>query len=281
MPGRLLLLGVLLLTLAACQSIDDSTTSAPAGTSPPDPRGDPATVAFVFDGDSFEANVGGQIEEVRLLGINAPEKDECFGDEGRNALDAELGDGEIVLVAGGGEDRDDFGRLLRYVWVDGRNVNEAMLFDGHAVAVHGDHPLSDSFSAAGEEAAFAEIGMWNPAACGPAARSGIVIAWVEYNPPGPDDEVLNDEYVEIVNEGSVVVDLAGWTLRDESSQNRYAFDRSLPAGERVLVRSGCGDDRGEDVYWCAEHPIWSNGGDTAILQDGHGNVVFWRAYRGG
>jgi micrococcal nuclease len=277
MPGRILLLGVLL-TLAACQASDDSATSAPTGTNPP---GETAQVTFVFDGDSFEATVGGQIEEVRLLGINAPEEDECFGDEARMALDAELGDGEIGLFKGGADDRDDFGRLLRYVSVDGRNVNETMIFSGHAVAVHGDHPLSDSFSSAAEEASFAEIGMWDPAACGPVAGSDIVIAWVEYNPPGPDDEVLNDEYVEIVNEGSVVVDLAGWTLRDESSQNRYTFDRSLLTGERVLVRSGCGDDRGEDVYWCAEHSIWSNGGDTAILQDTHGNVVFWRAYRGG
>lgn len=280
MPGRLLLLGVVL-TLVACQSSDDSTTSAPAGTSPPDPRGDPAAVTFIFDGDSLEATVGGHIEEVRLLGINAPEADECFGDEARDALDAELGHGEIVLVEGGGDDRDDFGRLLRYVSVDGRNVNETMLFNGHAVAVHGDHSLADSFRFAVEEAAFAEIGMWNPAACGPAARSDIVIAWVEYNPPGPDNEVLNDEWVEIVNEGSVAVDLTGWTLRDESSQNRYTFDRSLPAEERVLVRSGCGDEGGEDAYWCAEQSIWSNGGDTAILQDTHGNVVYWRAYRGG
>jgi competence protein ComEC len=130
------------------------------------------------------------------------------------------------------------------------------------------------------DAARRQEGMWAPDACGPATGADVEVAWVAYNPPGPDDDALTEEYVEIANLGTLQVDLAGWILRDESSQNRYVFDGALGAGDRVLVRSGCGRDGGEDVYWCAGNPIWNNGGDTAILQDERGNVVSWRNYSG-
>lgn len=280
MTRRLLLFGLLLgllLTLAACRPSTTATTSAPIGTNPP---GDPVTTTFIFDGDSFGVDLGELTDEVRLLGINAPEEDECFGDEARAALGAMIEGRDIYLDTNPVLERDQFGRLLVYAYVDGRNVNEAMLTEGHAVAVRGDHELNDPFVDAMENAAGKELGMWSPNACGPRTRRDIAIAWVEYNPPGPDDEALNDEYVEIINEGSIVVDLTGWTLRDESTQNRYVLDHQLPAGARVTVRSGCGADRREDVFWCSEQPVWSNGGDTAILQDEHGNVLAWRSYRG-
>jgi len=278
---RFVPLALLLATTAACQVTDGTTTMDPSTTGETHPPGEQATIAFVFDGDSFEASVDGRVEEIRLLGINAPEEDECFGEQSRDALISAVDGQEVALVRGGSEDRDDFGRLLRYVYLDGRNINEAMLFHGHAVAVHGDHNLNDGFVFVMDDAALDELGMWSPNACGPATHRDVVIEWVEFNPRGPDDEVLGDEYVEIVNNGSLMVDLTGWTLRDESSQNRYRFDRVLRPGDRVLVRSGCGNDGGEDAFWCSDHSIWSNGGDNAILQDEHGNVVSWWSYRGG
>ena len=40
----------------------------------------------MFDGDSFLAIVDGGEEEVRLIGINAPERGECLADDARQAL---------------------------------------------------------------------------------------------------------------------------------------------------------------------------------------------------
>lgn len=278
MRRTVLLLGLLVLPVS-CQPLqeDGPTTST---SSPTTPAGDAARVTFVLDGDSVEVEIDGRNEEVRLLGINAPEEDECYGDRAREGLKG-MADGEqVTLVQGSVDDRDEFGRLLRYVYTDDRSVNEAMLFHGQAVALQRDHDQNDSFVRIATDAAMRETGLWERDACGPATVQDIRVTWVEFNPPGPDDEVLEDEYVEIVNEGALRVDLAEWTLRDESSQNRYVFDRALRPGDRMLVRSGCGEDREEDVYWCSGGPIWSNGGDTAILQDEHGNVVSWRTYRG-
>jgi hypothetical protein len=76
--------------------------------------------------------------------------------------------------------------------------------------------------------------------------------------------------------------MTGWTLRDESSTHRYVFgDLQLPPDAVVRVRSGCGEDRGFDLVWCASDPVWNNAGDTALLQDAAGNIVAYRTYEDG
>jgi micrococcal nuclease len=243
------------------------------------PEGTSVQLVYAFDGDSMEVDIDGQTEEVRLLGINAPEGDECFGDEARDALIDVLDGHDLVLAGDPADDTDRYGRLLRYVYVGGENVNGIMLADGHAVTLQGDHRYNDEFVEIGALSADAGVGMWAPDVCGPVPRPGATIIEVRYDPPGPDDERLNDEYVTISNEGTEPLNLAGWMLRDESSQNRYVFDGfNLKPGMSVTVRTGCGEDRPDTVYWCSERSIWSNGGDTAILQDRHGNVADRWAY---
>ena len=106
------------------------------------------------------------------------------------------------------------------------------------------------------------------------------IAEVQHNPPGPDDENLNDESVTIANEGEDAIDLAGWTLRDESSRNRYVFGAvTLAPGDGVTIKTGCGIEEPGTLYWCSDRPIWSNSGDTVMLLDTHGNVADWLTYR--
>jgi len=279
---------VLLLAASACADAPDppnaavTETTAPSSSLTPPlraPDGTGATLQYVFDGDSIEADVDGRTEEVRLVGINAPEGDECFGDESREALIGLLGEGDLVLVPGSGDDTDRYGRLLRYVYVDGDNINGRTLASGNAVTLQSRHDYDSAFLEIGDLAASAGYGMWAPDACGPVAPAGATITEVLYNPPGPDDEVLNSEYVTITNEGQATLDLTGWTLRDESSQNRYVFgDVRLEPGDHVTIRTGCGQDSDNTAFWCADRSVWSNTGDTAILQDRHGNVVDWWTY---
>ena len=280
----------LLLAASACSDASGSATtiaaeSAPASASPSpsptNPDGTPAGLRYVFDGDSLEVEIDGRTEEVRLIGINAPERDECFGDASRDALIALIDDRDLVLISGSDGDTDRYGRLLRYAYVGGNNINGRTLADGNAVTLQGEHEYNDAFVEIGDVAASAGYGMWAPDACGPTAPTGAAIVEVLSNPPGPDDERLNSEYVTIANGGQVTLDLAGWTLRDESTQNRYRFDDvRLDPGDRVTVRTGCGENRRDTVFWCADRSVWSNGGDTAILQDRHGNVVSRWMYNG-
>lgn len=98
-----------------------------------------AEVLRVIDGDTIEVSLNNKKETVRLIGIDAPEiKDprksvECFGKE---ALDKarEILDGKTIILESDptqGE-RDKYGRLLRYVFVDDLNFNKLMISEGFA-----------------------------------------------------------------------------------------------------------------------------------------------------
>jgi endonuclease YncB( thermonuclease family) len=265
---------------AACSTTQESpATEEPAS----DVDGTRATLSHVFDGDSIEVDIEGRAEEIRLVGINAPEADECFGERARGALVAYVDGESLVLVAGSDSDSDSdqYGRLLRYVYVGGENINGRLLADGNAVTLQGDHRYNEAFVEIGNLAADGSYGMWAANACGPPPPPGMSIVEVQHNPPGPDDEHLNDEYVRIMNGGNSVVELSGWTLRDESSQNRYLFGATtLASGSSVTVETGCGNDQPDTVHWCANRSVWSNGGDTVILQDTYGNIVDWWRYAG-
>lgn len=74
-------------------------------------------VTQVIDGDTVEVSRDGVLERVRLLGIDTPERGECGYDEA-TALVGDLVTGrEVTLVVGSSDDRDRYGRLLRFVEV--------------------------------------------------------------------------------------------------------------------------------------------------------------------
>jgi micrococcal nuclease len=233
-----------------------------------------AVVVDVIDGDSLRLNIGGVEQEVRLLGLNSPEHDECHGPQAALALEALLAGAELEIIGDGSDDIDRFGRLLRYLYADDRLVNLVMIENGHGLAVTAQHEMSDGFRAAAVQAWSSRMGMWAPDACGSDEGSAVAIASIQPNPFGDDATRPNDEFVVIRNNGSADADLAGWVLRDESSSNRYTFDPDtvLGPGGSVTVHSGCGSDSAGDLYWC-QGPVWSNGGDSVIVQNVRGNVV--------
>src|SRR2546423_13767882 len=75
-----------------------------------------ATVARVIDGDTIVVRIAGHDENVRLLGIDAPETHkpdtpvECFGPEASDRLKALLPTGAAVRLARGAGTRGPSGR---------------------------------------------------------------------------------------------------------------------------------------------------------------------------
>jgi len=247
----------------------------------------PITVRWILDGDSIEADTPWGNVEVRLLGTNANEGDECFGEEAKDALISRLAKEEAQLWTEVhetyGPDRDEYGRLLAYVWQGERLINLDQIADGYAVARSAfGHPLEAAFDAAEATARDEARGLWSPTACGTGAASNtaIAISDLNFDAAGRDDENPNGEWIELVNESAESIDLTGWMIRDESTRHRYEFPADLvlaPAG-RVRLRSGCGDDalanNPIELHWCDPFgPVWSNSGDTAIVQDPVGNIV--------
>ena len=113
-----------------------------------------SVITKVFDGDTFEAEINGKKEKVRMLGIDTPEKfdsDKLTRDMERTKKDSEtikklgelssqftrkLLEGKKVLLEPdkSQDDKDKYGRLLRYVYLeDGTFVNEKIVAEGYAV----------------------------------------------------------------------------------------------------------------------------------------------------
>ena len=128
-----------------------------------------ATVLRAVDGDTVEvAFPDGRVETVRYIGVDTPETKhptvgvECFGPEAAERNRA-LVEGRRVRLVRDVSDRDHYGRLLRYVYLeDGTFVNEALVEEGYAEAVA--FPPDTRFHArlhhAEEEARAAGRGLW-------------------------------------------------------------------------------------------------------------------------
>ena len=95
---------------------------------------DAAVVLSVTDGDTIRVRLAsGDEEPVRLIGIDAPEDGSVLDQEATAYLE-DLVLGKNVRLVVDVSDRDRFGRLLRYVYVENVFVNEEMVRAGLATA---------------------------------------------------------------------------------------------------------------------------------------------------
>jgi micrococcal nuclease len=96
-----------------------------------------ARVIRAVDGDTALVRLDGATEYVRYIGIDTPETVkpgtpvECGG-PAASRFDHRLVDGQNVRLVFDRERRDDYGRLLAYVYAGGRFVNAALMRGGYA-----------------------------------------------------------------------------------------------------------------------------------------------------
>lgn len=108
-------------------------TSTPTPTTSPNST-ESATVSRVIDGDTIVLSDGRQ---VRYIGIDTPETKDprrpvgCFGEEAYQK-NKELVEGKTINLVKDVSETDQFGRLLRYVYVGEIFVNEYLVREGFA-----------------------------------------------------------------------------------------------------------------------------------------------------
>jgi micrococcal nuclease len=96
-----------------------------------------ALVTRAVDGDTVEARIGGEVEDVRYIGVDTPETVkpgtpvQCFGPRA-SAFNHRLVEGRRVRLVFGAERRDTYGRLLAYVYLGRRFVNATLVRRGLA-----------------------------------------------------------------------------------------------------------------------------------------------------
>lgn len=91
-----------------------------------------AMVKRVIDGDTIELS---DKRKVRYIGINSPEMTDtraevkCLAQKAKEA-DQKLVEGKEVELEKDVSETDKYGRLLRYVWIDGQMINEELMKKG-------------------------------------------------------------------------------------------------------------------------------------------------------
>ena len=132
-------------------------------------------VASVVDGDTIKVLIGGKEEVVRLIGIDAPETSDprkqvqCFGKEATDKAKEMLNGKTVVLESDSTqENKDKYGRLLRYVFADGINFNKLMVGEGYAheyIYQNNPYKYMEEFKIAEKQAKEGKKGLWGDGVC--------------------------------------------------------------------------------------------------------------------
>jgi endonuclease YncB( thermonuclease family) len=117
---------------AADEDPNDGQAVDPAVAAPPASETASKTykVAYVTDGDTLHLSNGA---DVRLVGIDAPEEGKCGSIRATDLL-TRLVEGKRVTLAAPVDDRDRYGRLLRYVNIGTMDAGLRMIKNGLAIA---------------------------------------------------------------------------------------------------------------------------------------------------
>lgn len=135
------------------------------------------TVERIVDGDTIDVLIGGRQERVRLIGIDTPElaheafgdrpanDAECFADEAQALLASLLPVGTPLRLERDIVGRDDYGRLLAYVYrtSDDLFVNHELVRAGYArpLTIPPNVTFAESMVAAARGAERANAGLWS------------------------------------------------------------------------------------------------------------------------
>lgn len=227
-------------------------------------------VSQIIDGDTIRLSTG---EKVRLIGINTPERDQPYYSEATEKLSQLIGNKRVTLKKDV-TNKDQYGRLLRYVYVNETFVNLEMVRQGYAISYS--YPPNtkhlDEFEAAEQEARDTQIGIWTP------STFTLSVSELHFDAEGDDTENLNDEYVVFENGGNASLNMTGWTVQDEAN-NFYVFPAFiLGNASSVTLHIGSGVDTATQLYWGNDRPIWNNDGDSLYLRDAEGFLVAYYNY---
>jgi micrococcal nuclease len=122
-------------------------------------------VKRVIDGDTI---VLSDNTHVRLIGINSPEKDECFYQEPKDFVTNIL-QGKQIILERDIESVDTYGRLLRYAFIPAQTNTQDQVFVNHqiirlgyasALAVSPNTKYRDLLTSGQEQAIRENLGMW-------------------------------------------------------------------------------------------------------------------------
>jgi len=239
-------------------------------------------VTRVIDGDTIEVDILGSKVKVRLLDINTPEKKQPYHDEAMNFLKSKV-EGKQVLLERGKENKDKYGRMLRYAFFNKDFINEKILEEGLAnFYSYQETRYTSKLKKAEQSAREEKKGIWEKSLS--SCASCISLEEIE-NGEDKEDCSAGNEWIAFLNQCSQTCILNGWTIKDDAS-HIYAFKEiELQENQEIILYSGQGKDVQEQnkitLFFqnkdkCAS--VWNDDTDSLFLRDNQGKLVMYKHY---
>ncbi|WP_243572741.1 endonuclease YokF [Bacillus stercoris] len=128
------------------------------------------TLDRAVDGDTIKVTYNGNVDTVRYLLVDTPETkkpNSCvqpYGEDASKRNKELVNSGKLQLEFDKGDRRDKYGRLLAYVYVDGKSVQETLLKEGLARVAYVYEPNTkyiDLFKKDEQEAKSEKLSIWS------------------------------------------------------------------------------------------------------------------------
>lgn len=141
-----------------------------------------ATVVKVVDGDTLSVSINGEKHTIRIIGIDTPETVDprkpiqCFGVAASNRAKELLSSQTINLETDPTQGTTDkYGRLLRFVWLNGQDYGLETIRQGYAHEYTYDVPYKyqTEYKKAQKDAMTAKRGLWADNVCNEATPTPI------------------------------------------------------------------------------------------------------------
>jgi len=235
-----------------------------------------AVVVDIKDGDTLI--IEGSIQ-VRLLGINTPERGKPYYDNTTKFL-RDLVQGKRIKLEADSEDVDQYGRLLRHIFLEDIHINKEIIKAGFANSYYsGENKKYEEILDKEEKKSWqSQKNLWKRSeyfGC-------IKIEDFHYDTEGNDCQNLRDEYIKFRNLCDNI-DMSQWTIKDEAN-NFYKFqDVGLYSGGEFTLYTGNGTNQEKSLYWDNKvsgcKAIWNNNRDSIYLHDDEGDLVLTYKYK--
>jgi micrococcal nuclease len=149
-------------------------------------------VKYVIEGDVIGVEIEGSLYEVRYIGLDAPQDftvAERYAVQARRNNIALVQDQEVLLVSDV-EDRDQFDRLLRYVFLGDVFVNYELILQGDAFAIPSspNDACGSVFEDAQRRAQRQKVGVWKSVVIPTGTPFRVIFPTVPPNIGGIQDE---------------------------------------------------------------------------------------------
>lgn len=166
-------------------------------------------VTRVVDGDTIKVDFNGKEESLRLIGVDTPES--VHPDASKNVPDGKTAsdftksrlEGKEIAIEFDVQERDQYGRLLGYVWHNGEMFNKTLLKEGYAkVATYPPNvKYVNDFTKLQEQARNSKKGFWRGGEFGQPAQ---VVTPKPQPTPQPKTEVKP-----VPSTGNLVITMTG------------------------------------------------------------------------